>query len=65
MAVTATGEQNALCLWPVVAARVGVDSRSMSEFAGDHDERIVQHAAVGEVLNEDTHTSVVTRELVL
>src|SRR4029077_18462522 len=49
---------------PVIAAGVVVDARSAAEFAGDHDQSSVQHAAVGEVAEQCGQSAVERRQKV-
>ncbi len=62
--VTAPGQQDALSLRPVVASGVAIDSRCVSEFSGDDDEGVIQHASICEVLNQDPDAFVVSGQLI-
>jgi len=62
--VATTGDEDALGLWPMIAAGVGVDSGRVPEFTGDHHECVIEHAAFCEILNEDADSAVVAGKLV-
>ncbi len=60
--ITAACQQNTLRLRPVVATSVVVDARRMSEFSGNDDQSIVQHASVSKILNQYADTLVMLRK---
>ena len=63
--VAATCNQNTLCLWPMVTPGVLVDTRSSTEFSSGHDECVLEHAPICQVLNQHTDGAIVTHELVV